>query len=109
MLAGLAGLEIARRRAGAAARAAANRLLGAQLALLAATGLGLALVPAGTGGMPALHAGAVLGLALALPFGKLGHGGWRGLALYRHAAERAAKRPSGSLSSKLDKLTGGRA
>lgn len=107
MLAGLAGLELARRRSARPGQDAANRLLGAQLAALAITGLAQAWLPAGAlgGVLPALHAGAVLGLALGLPFGKLGHGGWRALALSRHAAERAARRAAGTLSSKLDKPT----
>ncbi|MGY6411967.1 MAG: FAD-dependent tricarballylate dehydrogenase TcuA [Alkalilacustris sp.] len=108
MLAALAGLELARRRAPPAAAAGANRLLAGQLAVVAVTGL--ALVAFDTAVLlPALHVGAVLGLLLGLPFGKLSHGGWRALALYRHAAERAAKGPPRRLSIPLDKPQGRRA
>lgn len=97
MLAGLAGLERLARRADpgavSAAMARADRLLRACLGLVAASGLAVLLLreTAAMGLLLALHLGSVLGLALVLPFGKLSHGVYRGAALLREAAERAAR------------------
>ena len=62
--------------------------------LVAATGL-LLLVLRATGAMGillALHLGLVLALFLALPYSKMAHGVYRGLALLRDASERRRNR-----------------
>ncbi|WP_414897518.1 FAD-dependent tricarballylate dehydrogenase TcuA [Rhodovulum sp. YEN HP10] len=97
MLAGLAGLSHRRiradRRPASARMETADRDLRRALGIVAGSGLALLALRDGPamGLMLALHLGSVLGLALALPFGKLSHGAYRGLALIRHAAERAAR------------------
>lgn len=75
-----------------AAMARANRFARWQLGAMAGTGLallGLRDTPA-MGLLLAAHLGTVAGFAVLLPFGKLAHGLFRGLALIRHTAERAA-------------------
>ena len=74
----------------------AKRLVGGEYAMLSllflvsATGL-LLLVVRHTGAMGvmlALHLGLVLALFVALPYSKMVHGVYRGLALWRHAREK---------------------
>lgn len=80
----------------------AKRLLGGEYAMLGllfligATGL-LLLALRETGAMGvllALHLGLVLALFVALPYSKLVHGVYRGLALWRHAREKRGWAPS---------------
>jgi citrate/tricarballylate utilization protein len=74
----------------------AKRLVGGEYAMLSllflvsATGL-LLLVVRHTGAMGvmlALHLGLVLALFVALPYSKMVHGVYRGLAIWRHAREK---------------------